>query len=120
MAEPHSTTAAGILLGTGIGLTGTIMGAQVDALLLGMFAAILVSIWLPSINDRWRAASAVGLSSLFAGYGSPVATAWLAAEQSGLRADSPLRLLVALAIGAGGPTLVPVLIDRAKRMISGG
>lgn len=32
MAEPHSTTAAGILLGTGIGLTGTIMGAHPGAM----------------------------------------------------------------------------------------
>jgi hypothetical protein len=66
MPEPNSTT-IGILAGTGIGLTGTVMGAQVDALLMGMIAAVFVSIWLPSINDRLRAASAVGISSLLAG-----------------------------------------------------
>jgi hypothetical protein len=75
MPEPNSIT-IGILAGTGIGLTGTVMGAQVDALLMGMIAAVFVSIWLPSINDRLRAASAVGISSLLAGYGSPECSAY--------------------------------------------
>jgi hypothetical protein len=52
MTEPNTTV--GILVGSGIGLTGTLLGAQIDALLLGLIAAVFVSIWLPAINDRLR------------------------------------------------------------------
>lgn len=61
MTEPNTTV--GLLVGSGIGLTGTLLGAQVDALLLGLIAAVFVSIWLPAINDRLRAASAVDRSN---------------------------------------------------------
>lgn len=118
MPEPNSTT-VGILAGTGIGLTGTIMGAQVDALMMGMIAAVFVSIWLPSINDRLRAASAVGISSLLAGYGSPVVAAWLVSEQHGFGGDHELRMLLAVLIGAVCPALMPAAIERAKVLIAG-
>lgn len=118
MPEPHSTT-AGVIVGAGIGLTGTVMGAQLDALLLGMIAAILMSFWLPAIDNRLRAGAAVAMSSLFAGYGSPIAAAQLSAQLGG--ADtSPLRLLMALVIGALGPTLVPLLVRRAAGLAQGG
>lgn len=71
MAEPHSV-AAGILIGSGIGLTGTVMGAHVDALLIGLVAAIFISVWLPTIDDKLKAAASVAMSALLAGYGSPV------------------------------------------------
>ena len=119
MPEPNSTT-AGIILGTGVSLTSTLMGAQVDALVVGLVAAIFVSIWLPSVDDRLKAASAVAMSALLAGYGAPVAAAWLASEQSGFQADSPLRLLLALLIGAAAPALVPVGIARLQCLIKGG
>jgi hypothetical protein len=118
MPEPHSTT-AGVIVGAGIGLTGTIMGAQLDALLLGMVAAILVSFWLPTVDTRGRAAAAVALSSLFAGYGSPLAAARLAIELGGADA-TPLRLLMALVIGTGGPMLIPLFLKRAAGFAQGG
>lgn len=116
MPEPHSTT-LGIAVGAGIGLTGTVMGAQVDALIIGLVAAILISFWLPTIDDRKKAAASVAMSSLLAGYGSPVAAAWLAADQAEFSNGSPLRLLLALAIGAATPTLVPVILTWAKRKV---
>lgn len=119
MAEPHSTTAAGIAVGAGIGLTGTFMGAHIDALLIGLLAAVFMSIWLPAISGKLQAASAVGMSSLLAGYGSPVASAWLAVEQTGFKDDPSLRLLFALLIGTTCPTLLPVAIDRARKFIKG-
>lgn len=119
MPEPHSTTAAGVLMGAGIGLTGTIMGAQIDALLLGMVAAILMSFWLPAIDSRPRAAAAVAMSSLFAGYGSPLAATWVATNV--VVADvAALRLPVALAIGALAPTIIPLLLKRAVGVAQGG
>ena len=116
MPEPHST-AAGVLVGAGIGLTGTVMGAQIDALMVGLIAAILISFWLPAVDNRGKAAASVALSSLLAGYGSPVAAAWLAADHAELASGSPLRLLLALIIGVTCPSLVPVAIGWAKRRV---
>ncbi len=119
MPEPHSTT-AGIIIGGSIGITGSLFGAQLDALLIGMFSAIFVSIWLPTVNDRVKAAAAVAMSSLMAGYGSPVAVAWVASDQAALAASgSPLRLLMAIAIGAACPTVVPVAIARLQSVVGG-
>lgn len=116
MPEPHST-AIGIAVGAGIGLTGTLMGAQVDALLVGLVAAILISFWLPTIDDRRKAAASVALSSLLAGYGSPVAAAWLAGTETALHGGPDMRLLLALVIGIFCPTVVPVLLGWAKRKV---
>lgn len=118
MAEPHSTL-VGIALGSGIGLTGVVLGAQVDALMVGLVAAILISFWLPTIDDRKKAAAGVALSSLLAGYGSPVAASYFAAEQAGFADGGPLRLLLALVIGIACPTLVPVALGWAKRKVEG-
>jgi len=119
MPEPHATT-VGIIVGSGIGLAGgTIMGAQVDALLLGLVAAIIVSIWMPAIDDRLKAASAVALSSLLAGYGSPVAAGWLAVVRPGFSDDDGLRLLAALLIGALAPVVVPVATQRVQALVRG-
>lgn len=118
MPEPHSTT-AGVIVGAGVGLTSTVMGAQIDALLIGMIAAILMSFWLPAIDNVLRAASGVAMSSLCAGYGSPLAAGWLATQIGGMDA-SPLRLLMALVIGAAGPTLIPIALRRASSMAQGG
>ena len=119
MPEPHASTGTGLLAGSTIGLTSTIMGAQLDALLIGLTAAIFISIWMPTIDNKIKSAAAVGMSSLLAGYGSPVAAAWLASEQSGFASGSPLRLLLALLIGMLTPTLVPKAIDRLQSMIEG-
>lgn len=119
MPEPHSTT-AGIIIGGSIGITGSLFGAEIDALLLGMFSAIFVSIWLPAVNDRVKAAAAVAMSSLMAGYGSPIAVAWVSSDQAALAATgSPLRLLMAIAIGAACPTVVPVAIARLQSFVGG-
>lgn len=119
MPEPHSTTAAGVFVGAGIGLTGTILGAQIDALLIGMFAATLMSFWLRTIDSVPRAAAAVAMSSLVAGYGSPLAAAWVASNMAVADAAA-LRMPLALAIGAAAPTLVPLFVRRAAGFAQGG
>ena len=116
MPEPHST-AAGVAVGGSIGLAGSIFGAQAEALLVGLMAATLISFWLPTIDDRKKAAASVALSSLIAGYGSPVAAAWLSAGQPPLEDGRPLQLLLALVIGILCPTLVPICIGWAKRKV---
>lgn len=118
MPEPNSTT-AGALVGAGIGLTGSIMGAQLDALLIGMVAATLMSFWLPAIDSRPRAAAAVAMSSLFAGYGSPAAAAWVATHVVSADA-SALRIPMALLIGAASPTAIPLMLRRFAGWSQGG
>jgi hypothetical protein len=118
MTEPASTT-TGIVVGAGIGLTGTILGAQIDALLMGMIAAVFASIWMPSIDNRIRAASAVAIATLLAGYGSPVLAHWLAATQPGLEEHGALRMLLAVLIGGGCPALLPVAMERVQKIITG-
>ena len=58
MTEPTST-AAGAYAGAVTALPLAIFGAATDALGLGLFAALLVTIWMPTISTRIRAFSAV-------------------------------------------------------------
>lgn len=116
MPEPHST-AIGIAVGAGIGLTGSIFGAQADSLLIGLIAAILISFWLPTIDDRRKATASVALSSLLAGYGSPVVAAWLAGTQTAMPESAEMSRLLALLIGVFCPTIVPVALGWAKRKV---
>lgn len=119
MAEPHASTVAGAFTGAGISISGgMLLGAQIDALAVGLLAALFVSFWLESIDNRLKAAAAVLFSSLLAGYGSPVLAAWAASSVPGMAGVSPgLRLLGALCIGALAPVLVPVIMRRLVQLI---
>lgn len=105
MAEPQTSIATGAVVGLGTAL----LGAKVDALALGLCAAIFISIWMESIDDKLKAGSAALLSSMLAGYGSPKAAAFAAATWPAIGgADDTLRLLMAVLIGAGAPTVIPL------------
>lgn len=119
MPEPHSTVLSGALTGAGISSVSILLGAQVDALVVGLVAAILSSVWMESIDNKAKAAAAVLLSALLAGYGSPVAAQYLAASVSALTPNDPLRLMLALLIGASAPTLVPLALRFARKKIGG-
>ena len=71
MTEPTSTAACAAA-GAVTALPLAIFGAATDALSLGLFAALLVTIWMPTISTRVRAFSAVLLSGVAAGYCAPV------------------------------------------------
>lgn len=114
MPEPNSTSAGIVVGATFGGLTGTLIGAQVDALLVGLLAAIFVSIWLPAVDSKLKAGCAVAFSAMLAGYGSPVAATWIVSEHAAVANGSPLRLLLALLIGAGCPAVFPVLIELTR------
>lgn len=120
MAEPHSTVLAGALPASVASSVTILLGAQVDALVLGLFGAILASIWLESIDNKSKAAAAVLLSALLAGYGSPVAAEYIAASISGITITDPLRLLLALLIGALAPTTVPMAVRVFGKKLQGG
>lgn len=110
MLDPHST-AGGALTGAAISSASLVMGAQVDALAVGLIAAVFVSIWLETIDNKLKAASAVLFAALLAGYGSPVAAEWVVtAVPSVAKNAESLRMLLALLIGGGAPSVVPVAL----------
>lgn len=114
MAEPH--VVVGALFGAGLASGGLLLGAHVDALALGMIAALLVCFWLEAIDRPSKAAAAVCFASLLAGYGSPAATELaLSFAPSVTPAADPLRLLLAILIGGSTPRLVPALLARGAQ-----
>lgn len=120
MAEPTSTSVvAGAGAGAATSLPFLLLGASWDALLVGLISAVLVSVWLPRIDDRLKSFSAVIMSSLVAGYGSPAAAGVLHNFLPSAGLPETTRLFMALAIGGAAPALIPTVIDRARDMISG-
>lgn len=105
MTEPHTSIATGAVVGLGT----AILGAQVDALVIGLASAIFISIWMEAIDDKIKAGSAALLSAMLAGYGSPKAATFAAATWPALGGtDDTLRLLMAVLIGAAAPTVIPL------------
>lgn len=121
MPEPHtSAVTAGVAIGGGVSLSFSLLGASADALVVGMLAAIFVSAWLHKVNTMGRAASAICLSSLLAGYGSPTVAGIVAGMLPGGATAESLRMLSALAIGAAAPGVVPLLLTRAETVVAKG
>jgi len=119
MAEPHST-AIGAATGAIAALPAMFLGAHVDALILGLMASIFISIWLPSVDDRAKAFSAVCLSSLLAGYGAPIAAAYAATQLPTVATQADqARLFLAVLIGIVSPALVPTLIGKLTKRAEG-
>lgn len=112
----NSQAAKGAATGAAASVPSIVMGAQVDALFIGLAAAVFVAIWIEQINSRAKAAAAVMLSALMAGYGSPVAARWVADTAPALAADADaLRLLLAVLIGVFTPTAIPIAIQYLGR-----
>ncbi len=110
MAEPTSA-AAGAYACAVTALPLAIFGAATDALGLGLFAALLVTIWMPTISTHIRAFSAVLLSGVAAGYCAPVLAAVAAAQVTSLAGTGDtLRMPIALLIGLSAPTAIPVAL----------
>jgi hypothetical protein len=99
--------AAGALAALPLGL----IGLQPDALGLGIFGALFVSICLPTFNTRRRAFAAVVLCGFLAGFLAPIVAPAIAAEFDWLHSTGDaLRLPVALVLGVVGPTLLPLAL----------
>lgn len=114
-------TLSGVTAGAAAGATTVLLGAQADALVVGLMAAVFVSIWLESIDSRVKAASAVLFAAMLAGYGSPVAASWLVGyAPSVAQSADQLRLLLAALIGGGAPALVPISLRALGRRIENG
>ncbi len=113
MPEPHATT-AGVIAGSSVGAAASYMGADPIALVLGMAAAILVSIGLTEIDKWWKSSAVVGLATLVAAYAPPVLAGLLVAQKPGFTDGSPLRYLLAILIGAVIPVGAPIALRWAE------
>lgn len=108
--DPHSTV-NGALAGAAISASSLVLGAQIDALIIGMISAVLVSICMEAIDNKLTAGAAVFFAALLAGYGSPVAAGWLTSNVPSIGTNGEsLRMLLALLIGGGAPSSIPVAI----------
>lgn len=116
MAAEPAVTVTGAAAGAAVAMVPAgAMGVQTDALGLGLFAAMLVTLWLGSIDTRRKAFAAVGLSGLLAGYFSPHAASYVATKFTSLSADpSALRMPMALLIAIAAPFLVPIALIGAQ------
>jgi len=113
MAEPHVMT--GVVVGAAISPVALLIGAQVDALVVGLMAAVFATIWLETVDSKPKAAAAVALSAMLAGYGSPVAASYVAsAVPSVADVGDGLRLLCAAVIGASVTWVLPLVMRYAK------
>lgn len=114
MAEPN-TSAAGLTLSLSLGVTGTVLGAQDDGLIVALAGAFLVSFWLTEIDTFLKAAAAVIFCTMLGGYCSPVGAQIVAHIYPEIPNEIPLRLGLALLIGSCGPVLFPIFVQGARR-----
>ena len=118
MADPHATT--GSLIGATVSPTMLLMGAQVDALIIGLVAAVFATFWFESVDSKPKAAGAVLLSSMLAGYGSPVAVVYATANVPAIaQVGDVLRLLCAVIISVAVVALLPAVVNWAKGKVKG-
>lgn len=115
-------TTAGAVAGASVSLTTIVLGAQVDALAIGMFAAFFTSIWLSRIDSFYKSAAAVLFSAMLAAYASPHLAAYVVSKFPEVVTDggNSVRLLMALLVGAASPHLIPLAMRRAQDKIKGG
>lgn len=118
MADPHVTT--GTLIGATVSPTLLLMGAQVDALIVGLMAAVLATFWLEAVDSKPKAFGSVLLSSMLAGYGSPLAVAYSVSKVPEIAGTGDvLRLFCAALIGVMVTVLLPTAVNWAKSKIKG-
>lgn len=112
--------AVSALAGAGAGAATVIMGVHVDALVLGLVAALCVSTWLGGMDSNIKVAAATIFSALLAGYGSPVLAEYAARSVPEVAGNlDALRLLSAPVIGGVVPMLFPLAIKVMSNKIGG-
>lgn len=118
MAEPGTT--ASVCAGAAIALPCSLLGASTDAVIVGMVAAVGMSLWLQSIDDKPKAFVAVLMSSLVAAYASTWVAKLLVAVYPAFGGDlEGLRQACSFVLGGLGPTVIPRLVGRAEKKAEG-
>lgn len=108
MTEPLQTT--GVAISLSFGITGAIMGAQLDALVISAVCALLLTFWLNTIDSFMRVISAVLLCSILGGYFSPFMASYIGTS-FGFEVDKALRMACAVFIGSTGPVMFPIILQ---------
>jgi hypothetical protein len=118
MPEPTSSSIGGgaILAAGAVTITGSILGMQYDALLVGLFGGLVSLMFLPAMPP-FKVAGTLFTASVFGAIGSPLAPAVAAKYADFLvqAGPTPLRLFAALAIGLFVQFLIGAVIKRLAK-----
>lgn len=118
MPEPTSSSiGGGALIAAGaVTITGSILGMQYDALLLGLFGGLVSLMFLPAMTP-YKVAGTLFTASVFGAMGSPFAPAAAAQYAQFLLqpGPTPLRLFAALAIGLFVQFVIGAVIKRLAK-----
>ena len=113
-------TTGGMIAGALTALATLFVGADFAGLVQGLFAALLTTFFLGSVDSHVKAFAGVLLGSLLAGFGAPVAANIILNFMPGLAGVmASLKPLVSIGIGGATPMLVPPAIEAAKRWLNG-
>jgi len=116
MAEP-TNTAAGVAVATGaITLTGTVVGLQLDALVIGLCGGLISLMFLPAMAPI-RVAGTLFTAAITGAAASPFAPAAAVQYAAFLVAPgtTPLRLFAALAVGVLAQFAIAAAIKRVQK-----
>jgi hypothetical protein len=112
-------TTGGMIAGALTALATLFVGADPAGLTLGLFAALLMTFFMGTIDSRTKAFCGVLLGALLAGFGMPGVASIILGFMPGLKdVMTSLKPLVSIGIGGAAPMLVPSAIEAAKRWIN--
>lgn len=118
MSEPTTTTVA-VSLGT-VTVTGSLLGCQYDALLMGAAGVLFGLRMLPPMRAGVLVASVVS-TTVLAAVASPVLAAWVCSLLPSLQTVAEgVRLTSAMLLGASAQWLLPAALDALKAKLLGG
>jgi 1,4-dihydroxy-2-naphthoate octaprenyltransferase len=124
VTEPTSTAIGAAGCAAVSLLLAVMLGAQVDALLLGLIGSFIAVAWFDELNSMRRAAASVAAGALACGLlsGLLAVAMWssLPSRMQSLIDAESLRMPIALVIGFLVPSVGPVLKRRAERIARGG
>ena len=116
MVTNTTEQAAGLGIGLPIALSALLAGADVTGLVLGLIAATLVTFFLGSINNRWKAMAGVLFAAMLAGFAAPVVAAGILHQWPEWKPVMDLaHPLMSILIGGSAPTILPALLTGLAR-----
>lgn len=122
MAEPTTSTGGVALAAGAITITGSIVGLQLDALIMGLCGGLISLMFLAPLPPL-RVAGTLFTAALAGGAASPFAPALLAkyaAEIVAITGTTPPRIACALAVGILAQWLIAAAVKRVQKQADGG
>ena len=120
MPEPHASTAAGTVIALGtVSVTGSVLGMQVDALVISFVCAALSVLVIEPQGGTLRAALWVALAMMLGSLLSPALASAAAHYFPWLNTGDVGRQASAALIALATPTVLPLIRTRARRDIAG-